>query len=321
MIIGGGASGSLARSVVGSGYESGIPYVDLRFQGMSPGGSLIIRQQTDATVAVSTPHAATVFARLVGGSWNNVGALTAGMMWVTPNTGARPNIVVTDAPLNQQRFANSATSPATTTLADVRLTMTTAAGEVDFTVRVGAFQLEQGNAATAPILPPLGSPAVSARAPDFCSVAGSDVPGGLPASAGSLAFRGRVLVPGNTGTPKLWQIDDGSDTNRINVARDNASGQLVASITTGGVTVAQAVGPVLPLDTDATVTTTWDAAGIALSVDRAAPVTAALSGALPPLTTLRPGGDTAGSHGALLISALPMWRHRMAAAEMQSLLV
>lgn len=172
----------LARTVVGSGIEEGIPYVDVRWQGAATG-------YTDLTldspaVTPGQTWTASAFVRLVGGSWAGVSGANL-LVYGAPSysdNAAAPLLGVTVAPLRMQRQQATRTfSDPTTTAASVRITLT-ADGAVDITLRIGLPQCEQGPRASSPILPPVGSPGAATRETDWPRLALTTLPGWTPAA-------------------------------------------------------------------------------------------------------------------------------------------
>ncbi|MGR0183219.1 phage head spike fiber domain-containing protein [Azospirillum aestuarii] len=167
----------LTRSVVGSGTEDGIPYIDIRFQGTATGYTDIVMDSPAA--AVGQTATGSVYARLVGGSWSGVSGADL-IIYGAPSysdNAAASLLGVTGAPLRTQRTQATRTfTNGTTTAASVRVTLT-AAGAVDVTLRIGLPQYELGAPASSPILPPVGAPAASTRNADWPTVALTSLPG------------------------------------------------------------------------------------------------------------------------------------------------
>lgn len=200
-------------SVIGSGVESGIPYVDLRFVGTGVGGTnnnLFF----EGTIAAGPSQTWTqsIYLRLVAGSWVGV----PNVYWIngdnvaTVLAGGAPPLFPTSAPLATQRFSSSfvTNAGAVTGVKQGVLFAPSVGAAIDFTLRIGAPQLELGAFATSLILPVVGTPAASSRATE-----GATMPVVVPATGFSLAVAG--MEPAlSTGIAVPAQLDDGAAVNR-----------------------------------------------------------------------------------------------------------
>lgn len=184
----------LTRTIVGTGTENGVPYVDIRWSGTS---SLeIVQLKFDADVAVAAAPASTwtssFYVRLVGGSLTNINSVTAGVVFrnasgvsLTEGETAR---AVSSGSLLSQRAAHTGVAPASTAYAQAIFRANKASGSttVDLTLRIGAPQLEQKAFATSYI--PTSTAAVTRNADALrCSAPGA----WFLQSAGSLVARAR----------------------------------------------------------------------------------------------------------------------------------
>jgi len=160
-------------SVFGFGTENGIPYIDMRYQGTATVGVTDLGFESTQYIAALTGQvwSESWFIRLVGGSLTNV---TSMQLRVVENTNVNTYITETlssaittptTAPLSTQRFTFSPTlnGGAATAFVYPNFRVTTAAGAVDFTLRIGAPQIEQGSFVTSVILPAVSAPGFTAR--------------------------------------------------------------------------------------------------------------------------------------------------------------
>ncbi len=230
---GSATSNGISRQVVGTGVENGVPYVDVRYAGtsVSAGRIILIIFAASGSIAAAAGETftASFYSRIVAGSVANLSYIRLEVLGSSADgseteTPAGANIV--DGGITKTTVTHAIAS-----LAYVvpRLAISTGSGiAVDFTVRIGAPQLEKYPFATSPILPPVGSPAQATRVGDRV-VSTRTSPAAL-----SKAIRGRP-APTNT-TQVLWQADDGTSNNMIRVRR-NGVGDVYATAVIASVTV------------------------------------------------------------------------------------
>lgn len=164
------------REVVGTGVESGIAYVDIRFSGtaLSSGSFTIIASPlADITAASGQSWTGSAYVRTVNGSANNLTNIFTSVAGRTAGGSDTESTHVvytpTTAPLITQRrevtrtLNSGSTARVTSTVFSCNV-VTGAA--VDITLRIGAPQLEQGVGATSFI--PTSSGAVT-RTAETCS--------------------------------------------------------------------------------------------------------------------------------------------------------
>lgn len=162
-------------SVVAVGAESGLNYVDIRFQGTIASAGLELSVLPAASVAASPGQvwACSWFVKLVGGSLAGVSetrtrviARTSGSAYIgSDNTSF--TMPVSAAQLSACRRGAIYTLPANSGLVQAAVTAVCAAGAIDFTLRLALPQLELGGSVTSPV-PTAGSQVT--RATDVVSV-------------------------------------------------------------------------------------------------------------------------------------------------------
>jgi len=157
-----GGSPAVTPQMVGTGTENGIPYIDMRFAGTTINSGVQILPEVGAGVMVAANGQAwssSVYVQLVAGTLSGFNYIqlvtnetTAAGAQVKGNSG--PVILATSIPtesLAKQRnvYSVTITGGGTVAAVQVRLMINTGVGvPIDFTLRIGAPQMEQGAAAT-----------------------------------------------------------------------------------------------------------------------------------------------------------------------------
>ncbi len=223
----------IAPTVAGVGTESGIPYVDIRFAGTTSSGTANNIFIANATVAAGNSQAwtASVYLRLTAGTIpaNSVSVLAAS------NIGPHypPTVTPTGAPLVTQRYLNAFTTAASgvtslSLIIGISMPATTA---VNFTLRIGAAQLEAGAFATSYI--PTTSAAVT-RAADVATLPTTG--GWFNASAGTAGVEFQSVNPGSAGGQGgIMRLDDGGTSNFMTVFATSGAGAITFYGLIGGV--------------------------------------------------------------------------------------
>ena len=174
------SSNGLTISIVGTGVENGINYIDYRFNGTtvaSPAGCAI--GFVNAAAATGQTWTASMYWKLAAGTATGITSWQIGIIESTSAgafvTGAfYSQTAPTSAALNTQRPTATRTlsGGATVGLVTYPFTISVAGNTaIDFTVRIGLPQLEQGAFATSPILT---STATVTRAADVASITGTN---------------------------------------------------------------------------------------------------------------------------------------------------
>jgi hypothetical protein len=160
--ISGSGTGTLTRTVVGTGTANGITYADIRFSGTTSTTNFVVAfEPTAGAPAASSGQTWTgsVYLALVGGAITNISAIRA--VQLTGRTGAGAGTTDSFNSGDQkavltgtlQRYSRSATlADATTVGLQSGVAVTFASGvAIDITLRIGLPQLEQGAFATSVI--------------------------------------------------------------------------------------------------------------------------------------------------------------------------
>lgn len=235
----------LTREVVGVGTENGISYIDVRLSGTPSGsGVYLLNVESSSQVASSNGQSWTgsAYCKLQSGSLTGVTSLavrTAALdgSFVELSVTAQA-FTPTNAALGLQRIVASHTNTSASTVYEIvyfRITLSGAA--IDFTLRIGMPQLEQGAFATS-VIPTTGTAAT--RSADVASISGSNFSSWYRA-AGGTSFAAYAFLSANpaSGFPTVYGFTDGTSSNRIVPAYLNDSSNTIESfVGTGGATQA-----------------------------------------------------------------------------------
>ena len=140
----------ISTTIVATGTENGIPYVDLNYSGTIASSTSLFTLYFVQGVAVTPGQtfSTSAFLRLISGSVAGI-PLVLQPYWYTAGSsfiGGGPsfNPAITAAPLGTQSFVEQATAPTTTASANATFVQypPVAAGTYNFTIRFGAPQLE-----------------------------------------------------------------------------------------------------------------------------------------------------------------------------------
>lgn len=225
------ALAGLSQTVVGFGYENGVPYLDYSIVGTATGTFYVYTNPLASTSAGSI-WTYSAYARLVAGSVANA-TFSVG----TQFTGGPGNLGTTftpnSSPLATQRISVTATAGTGVTSINSAIGMTTA-GAVSFTLRIGLPQLELGSFASTPILPAVGTPAVTTRGSDNALVTMASFGWqGLPAS---LVAEASVMSIPSVGLQGFCVLDDGGGLNRITYRNNTTNLGGMAYVVAGAAT-------------------------------------------------------------------------------------
>ena len=219
----------ISRQIVGTGTESGVAYIDVRYSGTSTSsGTTQINAETTTGVAALTGQTWTVssYLKLAGGSFPGV----LSIIWQERDSGgvAVLNASVgvstpTTASLRTQRYSSTRTLSGGASVAyvtariDVNIPNATV---VDFTLRIGLPQLERGAFATSVI--PTTSAAVTREKDD--AVVTTLTPW-FNASSGTLYAEYNIPVAAQN--QHAASLSDGTNNNRMIIRATNSSTQTV----------------------------------------------------------------------------------------------
>ena len=215
----------LTISIVGTGVENGINYIDYRFNGTtvaSPNACAF--GFTNAAAATSQTWTSSLYWKLASGTTTGttnwqlgiientaVGTFVTGAFYTqtTPTSAA----LITQRPTATRTLSGGVTVGLVSHTMNITVTGNTA---IDFTIRIGLPQMEQGAFATSPILT---STAAATRSADVASITGSNF------SSWYNQTEGTVFADANVGSgtfPYAYGISDGTGNNRIILYRVNS---------------------------------------------------------------------------------------------------
>lgn len=299
-------SGGITQGeIIATGVDQGLPYVDYRITGtVATVGVWALNLEETNIIAALTGQTWTGswFWRLVdvvsGGpnNWrmnvtesDSVGAL------VLENTVSMT--AATTASLGSQRVSNTVTlsGGASTAFVRTRVRLSFPAGTHDITIRIAVPQLEQGDFASSPILPPVGTPDASTRGADIVTAPLSSLGIGGNGVC-TILWHGVVPNINPDGQMQIWQIDDGANVNRNFLRVLQNTSNLQTAIVGGGTANAGSFTAGSPFK----IGCSYDAAGrMASSLDGAA-VVAITGGTLSGATMFNLGRQPGGGANAFI---------------------
>lgn len=271
----------LTTTIVGTGTENGISYIDYRFNGTTVNTNTIVIGIDFGSALTGQTWTASNYWRLVGGSTTGMTSWSVGLIENTSGgafvAGAfYAQTAPTTAALNTQRQIATRTLSGGATVAQCQMTLSFApqnATAIDFTLRIGLPQLEQGAFATSVI--PTTTTALT-RAADVASV--NTLTPWFNAVEGTLFAQFVTGVSDGVNGRGISALDDNSNNNRasIFIAAGAAPLSVSARVVSGGVATNPANTGSIALSSVAKAALTY-AVGTnqaALCVNGAAPTTA-----------------------------------------------
>jgi hypothetical protein len=206
----------LSVSIVGTGTESGVAYLDWRISGTASAATAATISFGRVSALTAQTWTTSSYLKLAAGSLSGVTLMTLDLIEETVAsifvTGSQVSITLpTTNSLITQRPTASRTLTGGATVAQLRtnLTVSVSSGStVDFTIRIGLPQLEQGAFATSVIAT---STATATRAADVASITGSNFSSWYNQTEGTVF----ADAPGIYSTASVLTFSDGSNSNRI----------------------------------------------------------------------------------------------------------
>ncbi|MFC0407990.1 hypothetical protein [Roseomonas elaeocarpi] len=318
-----GTAHGLAIAIVGTGYEDGIPFVDLKVSGTATqaGSSVNWAPEVAGIITAASGEVWTTsgYLSVVAGSLSGISAvnLQIGQHAASTVTYLTTSITPGTGKLRDSRHVYTTTfnkSDMTSTKPLIYLNYSSGA-VINVTFRYGAPQVEKGATPTAPILPVASSPQASVRNLDKAFWSRS---GGF-GTAGTIVVQAVLpqLATG-TGSQGVWQLDNGTDSPRF-ALRSGSGGALVAGLDNGSAT-SLSLGTVAA-NTAFRAAFSWDSTGYSAALSGAAAKTVS-TGTFTPGRLLLGQGSTSGTQ--VLNGQVQLLRHhplRMTDADLASLSV
>jgi hypothetical protein len=229
----------ISNEIVGTGTESGITYIDLRFTGTASatfGFSVNTDSGTAAAASASQAWTGSSYLKLAAGSLNG-----ATVQIVINEYSSVPaflrntfssTIIPTTANLATQRSALSVTTGASTASVQQAFSVGFTNGATyDFTLRIGLPQLELGAFATSVI--PTTTTALTRNA-DVANMTGTNFSSWYNQSSGSMFVEFSLSQPASGGNQFLVRASDNTYNNSV-ADNINATGFFALATASGGV--------------------------------------------------------------------------------------
>lgn len=253
----------ITTTIVGTGTESGMPYIDVSFSGTATSTTtMFFRCEGNTQIAASNGQTWTfsTYCRVVSGTLANL--VPELFIGERSNTGASLVVVTfsftpSSQPLATQQFSATHTNSNVSTafMLPAYAFGITSGGTVSCTLRFGPPQMELGAFATSLIMPPAGLPAASTRAVEQPII--NPIANWFQPDVSTLFAEYIVPVVPNPGTSQyLADINtDGSRANRIALRAQGGSGSSFSDaavvvndvITTGPSAATNAAGTVMKI--------------------------------------------------------------------------
>ena len=240
-------SNGLTQTLVGTGTENGIAYIDYRFNGTTIASPFAVAFGFDAAAAaaVGQTWTSSIYLRLVAGTSTGISSFQLGL--IENNSGgtfvggALYTIgTPTSAGLSTQRYSATRTlSVATVGFCGPTMGINVAGSTaIDFTIRIGLPQLEQNHfptsviatsGATATRSADVSSTSATTRATDVAVITGTNFSTWYNPTEGTLFAAVRVNFLGGPQFPGLAYVDDGTTDNSLGIYINDANNDFVAA--------------------------------------------------------------------------------------------
>ena len=230
-----------ASTTVSFGTDLGLSYIDITLNG-TPTGNVQIFPENNSAISASDGQSWTHSARLKqqAGSQTNIDSVRVGDLRYSSSGFHSASVETISLTTTATKFQHVDTSvndsDGSGTIQSIRpyYQLTWSSGAINITIRLYSGQMEQGAFPTAYI--PTSGTAVT-RLADRASVALSDI--GFDAGGGSIFVDGRAYYNASgSGSPVIFQVDDGTANNRITLDVDESAGEMRLAVVSGSVSQA-----------------------------------------------------------------------------------
>jgi hypothetical protein len=270
----------LTRTVVGTGTENGITYVDIRIAGTTTSqfGFFMFEPVNQIAATSGQSWTESFYAKIVAGSMSGIGLVGIRLAYNDAGgafiSGTFPAITLT---ASLARFSGTGVAPANTAFIQPGIYfngVNPSGVAVDITFRIGLPQLERGAFATSVI--PTTTTALT-RAADVASV--NTLSPWFNATTGAVFGEWNSFA--NSTVRYVVDIEQAASSNdRIDIPI-NTSNVVNPRTVVGGAAIASLAGGTYTVNTNAKVAFAYASADYASSLNGAAAVTATTAGALP----------------------------------------
>lgn len=217
------ATSNLSTAVVATGTEKGVAYVDLRIYGTSTTTFYILTMDNAIAAAAGQTWTTSMYASIVAGSLTNVTSIVTQTRQGGGSTGTVDVAMTLTSTLTRQPSSTLTTGTGATNIYPCIGIFVNAASAVDFTIRIGYPQIEQGAFATSVI--PTGSGAVTRNA-DVATMTGTNFSSWYNATEGTFVCWGNIPSNYSAGFQTFFQSSDGTAANRL-YAVNNAGSDVI----------------------------------------------------------------------------------------------
>ena len=319
-------SNGLTQTIVGVGTESGITYIDYQFNGttVASANAIAFGLESNAAAAVGQTWTSSIYLRLVGGTTTGISSFQLGL--IENNSGGSfvggavyTIATPTNGSLVTQRYSATRTLTTATAAFCVPTMGINVANNtvVDFTIRIGLPQLEQGAFATS-VIPT--TTATATRAADVASITGSAFTSFYNQTEGTVFVNGVIPFVGSANFPAFASVDDGNVNDAIEFAMWDAASDVVRSVIyDNGIAQASFGGETYTAGSVYSLAGAFALNNFAASYRGGSPSTDS-AGTLPTVDRLRIGQNRGGGNNLNgTIRRLTYWPQRLSNATLQAL--
>jgi hypothetical protein len=291
-------AGAASITVIGTGSESGIDYIDVRYQGgAGESGQIVFESATQIVAANAQTWASSIYVKRSAGTVTNM--TTNHRLAFRTNVGGIVTFqdsafVPTTSALNSQRISNVFTATDATTARVTSQIQFASSGAGDITLRIGLPQLELGAFATSVI--PTTTTALT-RNSDVASMTGTNFSSWYNASEGS--FYSEFSIIGNknsTGSNSQVVLcpNDGTANNRVDLYAQASGVVRYVTVVSGAQQTAHSFATTTPINQFQKTAFALLSGNSAISLNGSSAVVSTNASALPTVNNLLIGNASFG---------------------------